>query len=214
MQIRELGQMLFYEMMQELQWYMKRTEKPALGEFLEKWCILFSPFMPHLAEEIWSTLGKKGLAVEQTFPEPDEALIDDSVEMGEKVLSGIAYDVEKISERFGKKASKVYVYVASEWKRGVYDEMRDKKDLKAGIDWAKSHGADMGKASGFAKSLMKRVHSLPPILGEEDEFEAIQDAAEFIGKETGAEIIVRKEDGAEHEKASAAAPGKPALILE
>ncbi|MCP4646947.1 MAG: leucine--tRNA ligase [bacterium] len=214
MQIRELGQMLFYEMMQELQWYMKRAEKPALGEFLEKWCILFSPFMPHLAEEIWSTLGKKGLAVEQKFPEPDEALIDDSVEMGEKVLSGIAYDVEKISERMGKKASKVYVYVASGWKRGVYDEMRDKKDLKAGIEWAKASGADMGKASGFAKSLMKKVHSLPPILSEEDEFETVQGAAEFLGKETGAEIVVRKEEGAEHEKASAAAPGKPALILE
>ena len=214
MQIRELGQMLFYEMMQELQWYMKRTEKPALGEFLEKWCILFSPFMPHLAEEIWSTLGKKGLAVEQTFPEPDEALIDDSVEMGEKVLSGIAYDVEKISERMGKKASKVYVYVASEWKRGVYDEMREKKDLKAGIEWAKANGADMGKASGFAKSLMKKVHSLQPILSEEQEFETVQEAAEFLGKETSAEIIVRKEERAEHEKAAAAAPGKPALILE
>jgi leucyl-tRNA synthetase len=216
MQIRELGQLLFYETMQELQWYLKRAEDPGLSEFFEKWCIAFSPFMPHLAEEIWSALGKKGLAVEQKFPEPDEALIDDSGEMGEKVLSGIVYDVEKISERMGKKASKVYVYVASEWKRGVYDEMRGKKDLKAGIEWANAHGADMGKASGFAKSIMKRVHSLPPILSEDDEFVAINSAVEFLRKETGATVIVRKEaDASEgHEKASASAPGKPALILE
>jgi len=92
--------------------------------------------------------------------------------------------------------------------------MREKKDLKAGIEWAKANGADMGKASGFAKSLMKKVHSLPPILSEEQEFETVQEAAEFLGKETGAEIVVRREGGAEHEKASAAAPGKPALILE
>ncbi|MBD3398450.1 leucine--tRNA ligase [Candidatus Micrarchaeota archaeon] len=216
MQARELGQMLFYESLQELQWYLKRAEKPGLDRFFEKWCIAFSPFMPHLAEEIWVSLGKEGLAVEQEFPEADESLVDDGLEIGEKLLSGIVYDVEKISERMGKKPSMIYVYVASGWKRGIYDEMKDKKDLRAGIEWAKANGAEMGSASGFAKSLMKKVHSLPPVLGEEDELEALQDAAEFLAKETGAEVLVRKEDDASggHEKASAAAPGKPALILE
>ena len=215
MQIRELGQMFFYEMMQELQWYLKRTSSPGLKEFFEKWAIAFSPFMPHLAEEIWSKLGKEGFVVVQKFPEADEELIDDSAELGEELVSGISYDVEKISERFGKKPTKVYVYVAAPWKRGVYTAMREKKDIRAGIEWAKANGVrDMGKASGFAKSLMKKVHSLGAILTEEQELSAVNDAKEFLSKETGAEVIVRKEEGAEHEKAGAAMPMKPALILE
>ena len=215
MQIRELGQIFFYEMMQELQWYLKRTSTPGLKEFFEKWAICFSPFMPHLAEEIWNSLGEEGFAVEQKFPEADAALIDDSIEMGEELVSGIVYDVEKISERFGKKPAKVYVYVAAPWKRGLYDVMREKKDMRSALEWAKSNGvADMGKASGFAKSLMKKMHSLGPILSEEQELSALEDAERFICKEIGAELVVRREEGAEHEKAGAAAPGKPALILE
>ncbi|MBD3390146.1 leucine--tRNA ligase [Candidatus Micrarchaeota archaeon] len=215
MQIRELGQMLFYETVQELQWYIKRSETPALGEFLEKWCIAFSPFMPHLAEEIWSGCEKDGLAVEQKYPGPEYGAIDDAVEMGEKLILGVLGDVENIEKRFGKKASRIYIYAAAPWKREIYREMREKKDMRAGIEWAKANRVeDMGAASKFAKSLLKKVHSLPAVLGEEEELGALEDAKAFISRETGAEVVIGREGGAEHEKAAAAAPGKPAIILE
>ncbi len=215
MQIRELGQMLFYETVQELQWYLKRSGTPALGEFLEKWCIAFSPFMPHLSEELWSGCGKKGLAVEQNYPEPDYGAIDKSVEMGEELISGVLGDVENIEQRFGKKASQIYIYAAAPWKRGVYREMREKKDIRAGLEWAKANRVeDMGAASKFAKSLLKKIHSLPSVLGEDEELGALEDAKAFLSRETGAEVVVEKEVGAGHEKAAAASPGKPAIILE
>ncbi len=215
MQIRELGQMFFYEMIQELQWYLKRTPQAGLSEFFEKWAVCFSPFMPHLAEEIWAKTGKKEFVVTQKFPEADENAIDDSIEMGEELISAIAYDIEKISERFGKRPEKVYIYVAPSWKREIYDEMREKKSIGAGIEWAKTHNLDMKRASVFAKSLMKRVHSMKPALNEEMELSAIKSAIEFLSKESGAEILVLKEEeGGKHEKASTANPGKPALVLE
>lgn len=216
MAMRELGQMLFYEMMAELEWYMKRSGKPQLREFFEKWAVAFSPFMPHLCEEIWSTLGNKGFVVNQRFPLADESEIDEDAEIAETLLSGTIYDVEKISERLGKKPSKVYVYVASPWKRELYLEMKEKKEIKAGLDWASKNKLDMGKASAFAKSLLKKVHSLPAILDEKTEFEALSEAEKFLSKELGAEVVVRKEEGAAkgHEKASSASPGKPAIILE
>jgi leucyl-tRNA synthetase len=206
--------MFFYEMYSDLQWYMKRVEKPALRAFLGKWALAFSPFMPHVAEEIWNSLGGEGLAVEQEFPAADESAIDEGAELGEEVVRGVAYDAEKIEERFGKKPSKVFVYVADSWKRGVYSAMREGKEMKAGIEWAKGNGADMGRASAFAKGLMKKVHSLGAILGEEEEFEVLKGAASFLGKELGAEVVVRKESEGGHEKAGAAAPGKPAIVLE
>jgi leucyl-tRNA synthetase len=214
MGMRELGQIFFYEMYSELQWYMKRAQKPALKTFLQKWAIAFSPFMPHLAEEIWHSLGGEGFAVEQRFPQADDSAIDESAEIGEEVVSGVAHDAQMIQERFGKKPEKVYVYVADNSKRGVYSAMREKKDMRAGIEWAKENNADMGKASAFAKSLMKKVHSLGPILSEDGEFTVLSDAASFLSKELGAQVIVRKETEGGHDKAGAAAPGKPALVLE
>lgn len=215
MAIRELGQMLFYEMCRELQWYTKRVQEPALGGFFGPWAVAFSPFMPHVCEEIWNLLGEKGLVVSQRFPEADESMIDDSIEMGEEVVSGVLDDVEKISGRLDKKPSKVYLYVASQWKRGIYQKMRDKKDLQGGIEWAKGNAVgDMGAASAFAKSLMKKVHSLPPVLDEGQEHEALSDASGFLEKELGAEVVVRGESEGGHEKARNAVPGKPAIVLE
>lgn len=216
MALRELGQVLFYEMTQELEWYMKRAEKPALKTFFEKWAVAFSPFMPHVCEEIWHTLGKKGFVVSERFPQADEGAIDDDIEAGEKVVSELIYDVEKISERFGKKPGKVYVYVAPEWKRGIHEQMRNSKNMNTALEWARKNKVDVGRAAAFAKGLMKRVHSLPDALSEEAEFSALSDASVFLSRETGAQVVVRKEMDApkEHEKASVSSPGKPAIILE
>ncbi|MEM4272354.1 MAG: leucine--tRNA ligase, partial [Candidatus Bilamarchaeaceae archaeon] len=216
MALRELGQMLFYEMLQELEWYVKRADRPALKGFFEKWAVAFSPFMPHLCEEVWHSLGKEGFVVEQRFPKADEGAIDDEIEAGEGIIAGLIYDMEKISERFGKKAKKAYIYVASDWKRGIQEELRESKDMNSALEWARKNRVDMGKAASFAKGLMKRVHSLQPALSAEAEFSAISDASGFISREIGAEAIVKMEGeaGEGHEKASLSAPGKPAVILE
>ncbi len=47
-----------------------------LREALEAAVILLTPFTPHLAEECWSILGRKGLVSLETWPEPDPALLE------------------------------------------------------------------------------------------------------------------------------------------
>jgi leucyl-tRNA synthetase len=52
----------------------------ALREALDFFISMIAPMMPHLAEECWRTLGGKGLAAEQSWPEFDAALtVDDEV---------------------------------------------------------------------------------------------------------------------------------------
>jgi len=51
----------------------KNTAKEAL-EFL---LIMLSPFIPHLSEEGWSYLGKKGLVCEQNWPTVDKSAIEE-----------------------------------------------------------------------------------------------------------------------------------------
>jgi len=52
-------------------------QKAALRQGLEFLIAMIAPMMPHLAEECWKTLGGKGLAAEQNWPEYNPALVVD-----------------------------------------------------------------------------------------------------------------------------------------
>ena len=61
-------------------------EKWALREAIETLIILMNPMMPHLAEELWNTLGHKTLLTETPWPTADNALlVQDSVTIGVQV---------------------------------------------------------------------------------------------------------------------------------
>jgi leucyl-tRNA synthetase len=47
----------------------------ALREAVEIMVLLFSPMMPHLAEECWAALGKTGLVAEAAWPQVEAALL-------------------------------------------------------------------------------------------------------------------------------------------
>jgi leucyl-tRNA synthetase len=47
----------------------------AVREAVEIMVILFSPMMPHLAEECWAALGKDGLVAEAAWPQVEEGLL-------------------------------------------------------------------------------------------------------------------------------------------
>jgi leucyl-tRNA synthetase len=46
---------------------------------MEKFVLLLSPFAPHLAEELWQTLGHGGTLAYATWPEFDEALTKEDI---------------------------------------------------------------------------------------------------------------------------------------
>jgi leucyl-tRNA synthetase len=56
-----------------------QTDKEVMQFALRNLVILFSPIMPHLAEELWSRLGQKDLVIKAEFPDFDEKLIVDDV---------------------------------------------------------------------------------------------------------------------------------------
>jgi len=52
-------------------------DRAALKEALELTVLMVSPFAPHLAEELWSALGKQGLVATQSWPAYDPELARD-----------------------------------------------------------------------------------------------------------------------------------------
>jgi len=70
-------------------------DKKIMNFALRNLVILFSPIMPHLAEELWQKLGCVGLASEAEFPKFDAKLIvDDSVQVAVQVLGKLRAVVE------------------------------------------------------------------------------------------------------------------------
>lgn len=214
LEMRALAQNVFYEVLHDLQWYLRRADKPRLRWFFEKWAVVVSPFMPHIAEEIWEALGKDGFVIDAEFPEGSEKMVDRKLEMGEELVASVRRDVEKIAERVGGKPKRVFVYLPAVWKFDAYNLMRERKNLKDLAEFGKKANLDMGEVSRLGKGLMGRVHSLPEALSPAEEHDALLDAAAFLSRELGAEVVIRKEEEGGHAKASNAMPGKPAIVLE
>lgn len=99
----------------------KDTIPPSV---LEKIVVAIAPIMPHVAEEMWSRLGKKGLVAEQSWIRYDESKIDVKLEEAEKAVEKTVSDIvnvlKLVKEKQGKEGEKVYVYVLPQEKEG-YD---------------------------------------------------------------------------------------------
>lgn len=75
---------------------------------------LISPFCPHIAEELWERIGKKGFVSLAEWPKCDESKIDEKLEEAEKINDKTISDilnVISIVKSKGGKAERVYLYV-------------------------------------------------------------------------------------------------------
>ena len=148
------------------------------------------------------------------FPKPDMSRIDDTVERGEEMVQKLFTDIEKISGLIGKKPKKVTFFVAGAWKRRLYSMAKAKPKFDELMRAASAEKMPMKDVQNVAKTLMKNVHALPEILSEDEEMAVLMDGKEFLANEYSCEIVVLPEEGATHEKARSAMPGKPAIVIE
>jgi leucyl-tRNA synthetase len=77
----------------------KRFDQSYFNIFIEKFLLLFAPFAPHLTEELWESIGKKGSVFNESWPEFDEsALVKNTqiitVQVNGKVRSNITAQVD------------------------------------------------------------------------------------------------------------------------
>lgn len=211
--MRHLGLEIFYDVVADLKWYMQRAKEPNLGWFFRKWVLLMYPFMPHCCEEFNEMLGG-GPLMDARFPEADASAIDQAAERGEELIQSVHTDIGKISELIGKKPSSVTIFIASEWKRRLFDIARENPSFDSLMKAAAAEGLPMKDAQRVAKQIMKNIHALPPTLSSIEELHALKDAEAFIGLEYSCSVKVLMEEGAEHPKAKNALPGKPSIVLE
>ncbi len=108
-------QKIFFEMMNELESYLRRGFLKGARFVLEPWTIALSPVIPHLAEEIWHRMGKEGFVSLQRWPE--ERRVDKKLlQLGDN-FKKLLEDIRHVIKLAGKK-EKLFLYFATE------DEMK------------------------------------------------------------------------------------------
>lgn len=190
----------------------------VLVHILNVWIRLMSPFVPHAAEELWSTHGGEGFASEASWPQYDSDLIDEKVQKSEEIVQELANDINEIKNIIGVKPSKVHIYVAPEWKWKVFDIAKEVGKPYMGRimgQAVKQNVHDNKKEiAGFAKKVTREITRVNYV-GRIDEYSVIKESLDYLSKEAGAEVLVYDEPTYDPEgKSQNASPYKPAIYME
>lgn len=192
-----------------------------------------APFSPHLSEEVWAQLGKKGLVSTARWPRPDEFRKDIKAELIEEMVQQTIEDINSIVRVTERSPRHIVLYTAADWKwrislmlltkaqtgppeiKGVLKELASDPSTKDGMKEASKYVQTVSKeVSQMASDARERLLEAEVI----DELEALRSAAEFFSREFKAEVQVFKEDDvSRHDpkgRAQLARPHRPAIYIE
>jgi leucyl-tRNA synthetase len=189
---------------------------PAVFGYVMKTLVtLFSPFAPHIMEELWGKMGK-GFVLTQKWPKSDKKLVDIRLMKMEELVEQTRSDIHDIIKIVGKKPEKIRIYVSPVWKYQVYREILKSEDPKKIVTAIMKNPAfsKYGKdALRFAQYLAKDMGKLQEILTEREEFQALKEAASMFRKEFNCDVEVIAAYTSRSEKALRAEPGKPGIEI-
>jgi len=243
--VRKAIHSALYELDQDVQWYMRRVadkrenseRKEAsnyvLNQVFDAQVRMLAPITPHICEELWEKIGGKGFISLAAWPAPDSTEIDIRAMESEALIAATLQDTLDIIKATSMTPSKVYYYVAADWKFNVYtaalqkavsakivqsdlmkELLKDAKMKKVAEQLAKFVGQ---VADEVNKMSMERKHRLNEI-GALDESSILKEASNFFKRELNAEIVISGEEDSElhdpKKRAQLAKPNRPAIYLE
>ncbi len=241
LRVREAINYALYQLDNDLAWYQRRlgakkhrndNRDAVLRRVLEARAKILAPIAPHVAEEVWSLLGNKGLIVRAHWPKVDERFRDPKAERDEALVRAVLADTSEILKATGLKAKRVVFYSAADWKWRVF--------LKALRAFESGNNQDgivrdimgdpeirkLGKqAADYANKVVQQARQMPGDMrkvrlesGIVWERKIITEALDFLSKELSAKVEVTGEDepGLYDPKGRAklAEPYRPAILVE
>ncbi|MDI3474517.1 MAG: leucyl-tRNA synthetase [Thermococcaceae archaeon] len=218
---RTAVQWAFYTVLNDLRWYLRRTEERddeakryVLRTLADVWVRLVAPFTPHISEELWEKLGGEGFVSLAPWPEPVPEWWNETVEAEEEFVKSLIEDIKEIiTVAKIENPKRAYIYTAPEWKWKVVEVVAEKKDFKSAMSELmkdpemRKYGKEVGKL--IQRLIKERAFDVTRI----NEEKALREAKDFIEKELGIEIIINPEEDKGGKK-KAAMPLKPAVFVE
>ena len=231
--LRMLANEVYFEMYNDLRWYARRggCNGDATKRAIDAWIRMMAPITPHVAEELWESMGGKGFVSISPFPEKIDEELDIQVEQAEEYLKGVMADINEILKVTGIKATTIYLYTTSAWKLTVYGTglkmARGKEISVPGLTKAamadqviRAKGKEVSDfARKVAEELVKRSpQELDRLSVGFDELRYLKNAAPFMTSELGCDVFIYSADDPEikdpQRKAKAAKPRRPAIFVE
>ena len=232
-QTRHALQNSFFLLYNDVKWYQRRGGSALLYDLMDTWVRLLSPFIPHLCEEIWETMGhEEGYFVSfAAYPVYDDDLVDNSAEFAEELVSNTLADIEEIARVTKMSPNKVILYTSPKWKteasRVAISMQREGslnvgaliKSLMARPDM-KRHGKEV---PAFVKKLVPDITSMnTEKIGMLVDFDLneeaiLKEASGFLAVEIGCPVEVYSADKPQYDpekKSRFAVPLRPAIYLE
>lgn len=206
----------FFDLQRHLRWYLKRCDVPnrrLISHFIEIQIKLLSPFVPHLAEELWEKIEKNGFISLSSWPEVQSSKIDFKTERAESYLRGVMNDIREII-RVAKleNASKVFIYTAKGWMFQVQETVKKCENLGEAmkIVMKNKNLRERGKeVSNFVKKIFRERLEVSELREEK----ILQEAKSFLEKELKLSIEINPSYDPQ-KKAKFAIPGRPAIYIE
>lgn len=227
MRHREYANIVIYDMANAYKKMLKFSDKSEIkavnSQIIEKWIKLAAPIMPHIAEELWSKLGKKSFISSESWPTADRKKIDKNLENAEMLVEGISEDIKNILKLVGKKPKKIKIFVAPQWKFNMLQTVKTnlgegKRDVKIIMGEImkdhemRKHGQDVSR---ILPKLVSEPSRIPEaILSETEEIKLISAMDNVLKKEFKCKIAVMAAEKSHEEKSKQAMPGKPAILVE
>ncbi|MFC1691369.1 leucine--tRNA ligase [Nanoarchaeota archaeon] len=196
----------------------KDVNETVYREAVSNLALLVSPFVPHVAEEMWEKLSNKDMISLQKWPEYDEGKIDEDAEASEEMIHQTLSDIMKVKELAKVDVlKKVTLFVSSAWK---YDFV---KVLKEQMDKTRNPGeiikaimaTDLKEYGQEITKIVKNSQLLPEVVTDQaTELNALAEGQEFMKEELKCDVDIVKEEDSSEAKAKQAMPGKLAVLVE
>ena len=172
---------------------------------------LLAPVAPHVAEELWASVGDGGLVVHADWPTPETA--GDDRERARAVVANTRDDVREICSVAGiDEPSEVEVVVAQAWMRRAVRVAREHPEDPVAAVMAES---DLRERGDRAVELARDAIDADPPLSPDREATVLREAAWLLAEEFDAEVVVRTPDHPEADPDASvrAAPGRPGIAV-
>lgn len=191
-------------------------------EITEKWIKILSPLSPHIAEELWAGMNKKGFVSLEKWPEADKNKIDLTAETAEETVNSTISDINHVIRLTKNKTpKKIKLFIASQWKysfvaklKEILKQTRKMPEIMQQIitEETKPYAKDISK---IIPKLIKDQSKLPEAETNQDsEINALEESQQSIEQEFKSPIEIIREEETKEQKAKNAMPGKPAILLE
>ena len=241
LRVREVVNIVLYHLENDAAWYQRRlgpkktkgdARNQVLRQVFDSKARMLAPLAPHVAEEMWSILGNKGLVVRAEWPKPDDRLHDKTAEASESIVKQTLEDTGEILKATGLTAKSITYYAAGQWKLSIYQKALTaaQSDPKRQGEFIKEIMSDpdlraIGKpAADYAAKSYQQATQMKEELRESrvgvqpNEKKVLEDASDFFKREFRAEIHVSQEGEKELRdpkgRSRFAEPYRPAIFIE